>query len=162
MTPKKDLKQVFYKKNNEKFEFIFAGDTSFGENYQEKIKQSGRESILDRFGYEYGLKKLKAIMVNADFVVMNLETPITDSAHSPFEGQKDYIHWTHKEKAPKALMGHNVSLISLANNHTFDYGSEGYDKTLSILKENNLPVIGCGNNIHEAIDILPMSKDRGF
>ncbi len=150
MTPKKDLKQVFYKKNNEKFEFIFAGDTSFGENYQEKIKQSGRESILDRFGYEYGLKKLKAIMVNADFVVMNLETPITDSAHSPFEGQKDYIHWTDKEKAPKALMGHNVSLISLANNHTFDYGSEGYDQTLFILKENNLPVIGCGNNIHEA------------
>ena len=104
MTPKKDLKQVFYKKNNEKFEFIFAGDTSFGENYQEKIKQSGRESILDRFGYEYGLKKLKAIMVNADFVVMNLETPITDCKKSPFEGQKDYLHWAEKEKTLKRLL----------------------------------------------------------
>ncbi len=150
MTTIKDLKKVFYKKNNEKFEFIFAGDTSFGENYQERIKQTGRESILDRFGYEYGLKKLKSIMTNADFVVMNLETPITDYTQSPFEGQKDYIHWTDKEKAPKTLISHNVSLVSLANNHTFDYGIAGYDQTISILKEYNLPVIGSGANINQA------------
>jgi poly-gamma-glutamate capsule biosynthesis protein CapA/YwtB (metallophosphatase superfamily) len=91
-------------------------------------------------------------MTNADFVVLNLETPITDCKHSPFEGEKDYIHWTDKEKAPKTLIDHNVSLVSLANNHTFDYGIEGYNQTLSILKEHNLPVIGCGNNIYEASD----------
>ncbi len=150
MTTIKDLKKIFYKKNNEKFEFIFAGDTSFGENYQERIKQTGRESILDRFGYEYGLKKLKPIMTNADFVVMNLETPITDCTQSPFEGQKDYIHWTDKEKAPNTLISHNVSLVSLANNHTFDYGDAGYDQTISILEKYNLPVIGAGNNINQA------------
>ena len=110
----KTWKKYFSKKNNEKFEFIFAGDTSFGENYQERIKQTGGESILDRFGYEYGPKKLKPIMKNADFVVMNLETPITDCKQSSFEGQKDYIHWTDKEKAPKTLIEHNVSLVSLA------------------------------------------------
>ena len=150
MTYTKNLKQIFYKKNNEKFEFIFAGDTSFGENYQESIKQNGGESILDRLGYAYGLEKFKSMMTDADFVVINLETPITDCKHSPFEGQKAYIHWTDKEKAPKALIDHNVSLVSLANNHTFDYGTEGYDQTLSILEEHNLPVIGCGNNILEA------------
>lgn len=146
----KGLKQVFYKKINEKFEFIFAGDTSFGENYQERIKQKGGESILDQSGYAYGLENFKSIMTNADFVVLNLETPITDCKHSPFEGEKYYIHWTDKEKAPKTLVDHNVSLVSLANNHTFDYGIEGYNQTLSILKEHNLPVIGCGNNIYEA------------
>lgn len=144
------LKKVFYKKNNEKFELIFAGDTSFGENYQERIKQKGGESILDQYGYAYGLENFKQAMTNSDFVVLNLETPITDCKHSPFEGEKDYIHWTDKEKAPKTLLDHNVSLVSLANNHTFDYGIEAYNQTLSILKEHNLPVIGCGNNIDEA------------
>ena len=147
---KQDLKKIFYKKKNEKFEFIFTGDTSFGENYQEKIKQRGGESILDRFSYDYGLEKLGPIMKDADFVVMNLETPITNCSKSPFEGRKDYIHWTHIEKAPKTLIDHNVSLVSIANNHSFDYGLEGHDQTLSILKEYNLPVIGAGDNIHQA------------
>lgn len=150
ITEKKDLNKSFYKKNNEKFEFVFAGDTSFGENYQERIKQTGGESILERFGYEYGLEKFKSFMTNADFVVVNLETPITDCKESSFEGQKNYIHWTDKEKASRTLVSHNTSLVSLANNHTFDYGIEGYDQTLSILKKHNLPVIGCGKDIDEA------------
>ena len=145
-----NLKKVFYKKNNEKFEFIFAGDTSFGENYQAKIKQNGGVSILDRFGYEYGLEKLKPIMINADFVVMNLETPVTDCKLSPFEGQKEYLHWTDKERTPKTLINHNVSLVSLANNHTFDYGTIGYDQTLAILEEYKLPAIGAGKDINQA------------
>ncbi len=150
MEDEQKYKKVFYKKNTEKFEFMFAGDTSFGENYQERIKQMGGESILERFGYEYGLEKFKSIMTGADFVVMNLETPITDCKNSPFEGEKDYIHWTDKEKAPETLIEHNVSLVSLANNHSFDYGPEGYDQTLSILKEYSVPVIGAGDNIHQA------------
>ena len=145
------LKKVFYKKPNEKFKFLFTGDTSFGENYQEKIKQNGGTSILERFGYEYGLEKLKPIMKDADFVVMNLETPITDCKKSPFEGQKDYLHWAEKEKTLKTLIDHNVSLVSLANNHTFDYGTIGYDQTLAALKEYELPAIGAGNDINQAI-----------
>lgn len=144
------LKKVFYKKPNEKFNFIFTGDTSFGENYQEKIKQNGGTSILERFGYEYGLEKLKPIMTNADFVVMNLETPITDCKKSPFEGQKDYLHWAEKEKTLKTLIDHNVSLVSLANNHAFDYGTIGYDQTLEALEEYELPAIGAGNDINQA------------
>jgi poly-gamma-glutamate capsule biosynthesis protein CapA/YwtB (metallophosphatase superfamily) len=145
------LKKVFYKKPNEKFKFIFTGDTSFGENYQEKIKQNGGTSILERFGYEYGLEKLKPIMKDADFVVMNLETPITDCKKSPFEEQKDYLHWAEKEKTLKTLIDHNVSLVSLANNHIFDYGTIGYDQTLAALEEYELPAIGAGNDINQAI-----------
>ncbi len=144
------FRKVFHKNHNQQFELIFAGDTSFGENYQDTIKKQGGTSVLETLGYNHGLEKFKQLMTNADFVLVNLETPITNCKESPFKDQKSYIHWTDIEKAPQTLIEHNVSLVSLANNHTFDYGIEGYEQTIDILKKYNLPIIGAGENIEQA------------
>ncbi len=145
-----NFRKIFLKNNNQKFEFLFAGDTSFGENYQEAIKQQGGTSVLETLGYDHGLEKFKPLMTNADFVLVNLETPITNCQESPFKDQKSYIHWTDITKAPETLIKHNVSLVSLANNHTFDYGIDGYKQTINILEKYNLPIIGAGENIEQA------------
>ncbi|MBS0290022.1 MAG: CapA family protein [Proteobacteria bacterium] len=142
--------QSFQLKKNETFEILFAGDTSFGENYQEQRKSKGQENILEKYGYDYPLEKLKSKMLSANFVVVNLETPITDIKVSPYKNQKDYIHWTHIQKTPETLIQHHVNLVSLANNHTFDYGEEGFDQTLQILQKYKIPYIGAGNNIQQA------------
>lgn len=147
---KNQKQQTFYRKEDETFELLFVGDTSFGENYQQKISIKDGGSILEKFGYEYPLKQVKPIMLRADFVVANLETPITNIDRSPFEGIKEYLHWTDIEKAPATLINHKVSLLSLANNHTFDYGPAGFDQTLNILENLSIPSIGAGNNIYEA------------
>ncbi len=142
--------QKFTKKQNERFELLFVGDTSFGENYQEERKERGGSSILERYGYDYSLEKMKPLMQSADFVVANLETPITDLKQSPYAEIKDYIHWTDVEKAPRTLISHHVSLVSLANNHAYDFGREGYKQTMDILERYRVPVIGAGDNIHQA------------
>lgn len=136
--------------NKPSFELLFAGDTSFGENYQESIKKNGGENILERFGYAYSFEKLKPLMQSADFILANLETPVTDLKNSPYEGQKDYIHWTDPEKAPHGLLKQHVSVVNLANNHTFDYGLPGFEQTLDVLEQHQMPIIGAGNNIAEA------------
>lgn len=141
--------RIFNRKDNEIFELLLLGDTGFGENYQEKQKQE--ENILEQFGYEYSLEKMKPILMSSDLVIVNLETALTNISESPFFGQKkDYAHWSHIEKAPQALVKNNISVVSLANNHSFDYGVEGYIQTLDILKKYNISVIGAGNNITEA------------
>lgn len=142
--------KTFRKNEDESFTLFFGGDTSFGENYQNVLKEKGKEDILERFGYDYCLQSLQPLMLDSDYVVLNLETPITDLPSSPFTGKKDYVHWTHIEKTPKCLLAHNVSLVSLANNHAFDYGQAGFEQTLSILKQQDLTVIGAGDNIQEA------------
>lgn len=153
----------FYKKNNEKFELLLAGDTSFGENYFEDSLEPDAKNFLKKFGYDYSLEKLKPMMLSADFVLVNLETPITDLKESPLEGKIKYIHWTDPKMAPNTLIKHNVSLVSLANNHTFDYGIQGFEQTLSELEKHKIPLIGAGKNIHEAAEpyLIDIEHDNG-
>ncbi|MGD9592247.1 MAG: CapA family protein, partial [Candidatus Berkiella sp.] len=118
--------------------------------YQQNISKRYGGSILEKYGYTFPLEQVKPIKLRADFVIANLETPITDIDRSPFEGIKEYLHWTDVKKAPSTLINHNISLLSLANNHTFDYGKKGFEQTLNILENYSIPVIGAGKDINEA------------
>ncbi len=127
-----------------KVSFIFLGDTSFGENYQEQIEKYGGENILTAKGYQYSLKKFTAFLEQAEFVIANLETPVTDLAISPLKGKKDYLHWSDLTKTPKALYDNNIRIVSLANNHSLDFGVEGLEQTFQSLKKFNIQCLGAG------------------
>ena len=131
------------------FDLLFVGDTSHGENYQNRLK--AEDNILKTRGYRYSFKRMKRIMEESDLVVCNLETPITDLPNSPFEGQKRYVHWTDPVKAPEVLKQCNVGLIGLANNHSYDYGEEGFKQTQEILSAHQIPYIGGGGCLEEAL-----------
>jgi len=125
---------------------MFGGDTSFGESYGNAIRK-----MLAERGYDFALTKLKPLMMSCDFSVLNLETPITTLKKSPFTGKKEYIHWTDVVKAPATLRQYKVRLISLANNHTLDYGIEGLEQTFRALHKAGIAWIGAGNNDSEAL-----------
>jgi poly-gamma-glutamate capsule biosynthesis protein CapA/YwtB (metallophosphatase superfamily)/glutathione synthase/RimK-type ligase-like ATP-grasp enzyme len=135
-------------------EILFVGDTSFGENYQQRLEDTGRENILKSKGYEYPLAKMKSLLTSVDFVVANLETPITDIQTSPFVDKKAYVHWSDVVKAPAQLLQHNIYAVSLANNHSFDYGNEGFSQTLDILEKAKIHYFGAGRNQQEASEAL--------
>jgi len=148
----KQKKSIQINKGNlsKTLEVIFTGDTSFGENYQSRLKSKGRSNILEKQGYDYCLQKMKSFLFDADFVVANLETPITNIKISPFSDSKSYVHWADIEKTPEALLNHNVNIVSLANNHIFDFGKEGFNQTLSVLEEKKIKYFGAGQSIAEA------------
>lgn len=125
---------------------LFAGDTSFGENYQERRNTN----ILEERGYDYPLEKLQPFLRGSDFVVANLESPVTDLKKSPFEGSKSYLHWMDVEKAPRHLVKNGITCVSLANNHTLDFGVEGLLQTLEIFKEHDIEYFGAGVDDEEA------------
>jgi poly-gamma-glutamate capsule biosynthesis protein CapA/YwtB (metallophosphatase superfamily) len=129
---------------------MFLGDTSFGESYQRHREQKGEENILKTRGYGHCLKNMADLLNNADFVLANLETPITDIAVSPFTGQKLYIHQADLVNTPAQLSAHGIQAISLANNHSFDYGAGGLVETFGALKAHGLTYIGAGENGMEA------------
>ena len=43
-----------------------------------------------------------------------------------------------------------VYIVSLANNHIYDYWIEAFNDTLKYLKEYDIPFVGAGHNISEA------------
>ncbi|MBW1790376.1 MAG: CapA family protein, partial [Deltaproteobacteria bacterium] len=124
---------------------LFGGDTAFAESYGETQRR-----LLEEKGYDFPLAAVKPLLKMVDLAVCNLETPITHFRKSPYDGQKAYVHWTHAAYAPKAYRANGMLALSLANNHTLDYGVEGLHQTLEILNRNGISWFGAGMNEAEA------------
>ncbi|MDR4653267.1 MAG: CapA family protein [Nitrosomonas sp.] len=125
----------------------FTGDTSFGENYQ--VQLDG-ECLIESKGRAYSLQGVSPLLMESNLVIANLETPLTSQKHSPFEGSKKYIHWSDPIESPKVLQQHNIKVVSLANNHAFDFGTDALFETLNSLKENKMKWFGAGATAADA------------
>ena len=90
---------------------------------------------------------LKDIWDGADFRIINLEAPLTDT-DSPI------LKWGPNLKAPiKASVGLTrlkPGLVTLANNHVMDFGRQGLKDTVDVLEKNSIPFVGAGENLSEA------------
>lgn len=75
---------------------------------------------------------------SADFIMGNLETPISTQGKAQF---KSYV-FRANPKAIDGLKESNFKLLSLANNHCGDYGTEAYFETQKLLKDNGLDWVG--------------------
>lgn len=83
----------------------------------------------------------------ADMRIFNLEAPIADDKNPIDKNGAVFNAPVSTISGIKAL---NPSLITLANNHVFDQGEQGLKTTKDILKSNNIPYVGVGNNLSEA------------
>lgn len=128
---------------------LFAGDTSYGENYQEGYAAAGRENIIASRGYDYSIAGLKGLLAACDLNILNLETPLTSLKKSPLVG-KEPCHYSHPTDATAAMHKHRVHVVSLANNHAMDFGSAGLDETLESLQRAGIESFGAGQDERSA------------
>jgi poly-gamma-glutamate capsule biosynthesis protein CapA/YwtB (metallophosphatase superfamily) len=149
----------FQANENEEFKILFGGDFSFGENYQDRLQEKGEQNILEKKGYDYSMNNFHDILLDSDYVVLNLETVITDIPTSIHEGKKSYIHYSDPDKTGIYLSKYGVNAVSLANNHSFDFGEDGLLQTLTVLEENEIEWFGAGRNSSEAS--FPIFKTFG-
>lgn len=141
------------------YRVLFLGDFHFGESYS-----TGGGTILSERGYTEGAKYLAPFLEHADFTVANLETPVVDPTvvKSPFEGKKRFLHWADPVQTPQALKELGVGAVSLANNHTLDYGREGLAESLEALRDAGLTVFGAGENLSAANQPLRLELPRAL
>jgi len=123
----------------------FAGDVSFAEEYtnMETLRQRGGDirSCFDEF--------LLKEMQDADIFMLNNEFPYTDRG-TPTEG-KTYTFRARPESV-KYLYDMSADIVSIANNHVYDYGEVSLLDTLSTLEAAAMPYVGAGRNIKEAVN----------
>ena len=140
-------KEIIQDSDQKKIKIIFTGDISWGESYQLKLEKKGKENILFTKGYDYCIEKLKLILQQSNLIIGNLETPLTDLKRSPLENKDKYkLHKGDLELTPATLKKNNIACLSLANNHSMDYGVEGLDQTILTLKKYGLSYFGSGKN----------------
>lgn len=92
-------------------------------------------------------KDLYNMWISYDYRIFNLETPLCNE-ESPIEKWgPNLIAPTSTIKGIKAL---NPSLLTLANNHIYDQGLKGLNKTRDLLIEYNIPFFGAGDTPQQA------------
>jgi hypothetical protein len=103
--------------------------------------------LMKKNGYDYPFRMAKPLLEAADIAAGNLETPITTRG-TPVE-DKQYV-FRGSPEAISAIKDAGFDYLSLANNHTLDYGWQGLSDTMDYLDDANLQHAGSGNDDDEA------------
>lgn len=122
----------------------FAGDILLDDEYAIMANLLGRGITI-----ENGISEpLLAKMQDADIMMLNNEFPYTNRG-IPTEG-KTYTFRADTE-AVSYLADMGVDIVSLANNHMYDFGKTGLLDTFDTLKAAEIPYVGAGRNLEEAV-----------
>lgn len=122
----------------------FIGDVSLADNWYIIPKYQERKKQI------YGIlsEETVNILKNSNITIANNEFTISN------RGEKMPGKYYTFRASPNNLsiyqeMG--VDLVTLANNHVYDFGEKAFQDTLEALKTFQIPYVGAGKNIDEAI-----------
>ena len=119
--------------------FCFAGDIILAERPRVAYDEGGIDAIID--------SGIRVLFEKSDLNVANLECAITDEAVDKADKE-----WTFAlpTKYVKAIKESGVQLLTLANNHILDFGTDALLNTIKFLDENDILHIGAGKDIRDA------------
>jgi poly-gamma-glutamate synthesis protein (capsule biosynthesis protein) len=133
--------------DNQKVVLSFMGDV---------LLDSHVSTLIDQFGTSHILSDVKQVISSSDISMANFESPISDRGTK--ENNKQYTFRT-KPQNVKVLTDGGINMLSLANNHIFDYGEDAFIDTLKHLKANNIRYAGAGENADGAYSPVYFNKN---
>jgi len=99
-------------------------------------------TLMDRYGAIYPFENVAPILSDADITVANLEGTFTEGG-TPAD--KKYVFRTPPRDAA-GLATAGIDVVSLANNHTLDFGPGGLRDTIATLDTVGIAHSGAGEN----------------
>ncbi len=126
------------------FTVSFVGDILFDPDFNVMLYASQMGGVLNCIDTAI-VDYLKA----SDVFLINNEFSLGDRG-APLPGKT----WTFQVDPARLSLYDDmgVDIVSLANNHVYDYGIEGFEDTLKYLDEAGIPRIGAGMNLGEAAE----------
>jgi len=130
------------------FTITFAGDTSLGDWY---LQKPNRKKELKRLNHNPSsfFKGVKELVKSSDHFILNLETVLAEKPSGFIEG-KQYPNYDTPKRTLNVLKDLGVSAVSLANNHTMDFGPKVMMQTIKQLNKAGIESYGAGKNLKEA------------
>ncbi len=122
-------------KSDSTIHLMFAGDVTLANHFERHV------------GYDlsYPFKYL-GWFGQADITMVNLENPLTRRGEPveklfTFRTKPEYVH---------ILQAGGIDIVTLANNHIYDFGPDGLYDTIRILDKVNIKHVGAGINLESA------------
>jgi poly-gamma-glutamate capsule biosynthesis protein CapA/YwtB (metallophosphatase superfamily) len=111
---------------------IAGGDVSFGRKTGQRLL---RDAAFDPF------QGVAAVLASGDLRFVNLESTLSDQ-----DGETEHptkrLTFTGPPSGARALARAGIELVSVANNHAWDYGASGYFETLTHLESARVTYVG--------------------
>lgn len=129
------------------FTLCFAGDISLDESAVTTAQLDSSENGI----YDCISPELIQMMQDADIMCLNNEfTYSTNGSPMP---SKAYTFRANPERV-EVLQEMGVDIVTLANNHVYDYGKQALIDTFTTLENAGIEYFGAGNNLEEAMDAV--------
>lgn len=118
--------------------FVAVGDTSVCDGVERQIKE---------LGADFPFAPVRPILQEADVVFGNMENVFSQAQ----EGIPAQAHLLRAEPATAAAVASApFSVVSLANNHIFDFALKGIEDTVEALSARGIRSCGAGRSLQEA------------
>lgn len=122
--------------NTSNVSVLFVGDMFFDRYIR---------TVMETVGEDYIFSCVYPLLAEADFVVGNLEGPITDNpsvSRGTTPDSPDHFRFTFPRGVAEALKRNNFDAVSLGNNHIGNFGREGISKTKQYLEDAGVNYFG--------------------
>ena len=104
-------------------------------------------------GYEQETQEVLNYLHSANFVIANLELPLT---HNTTKMDKAITLRARPEVAP-AIYNSGIDLVTIANNHALDFGVIGLQETEETLHRSGISFVGSGKTLEDAMQPFRIS-----
>lgn len=116
----------------------FTGDMMLAAD-KNNTRSDNFNTYADKYPAEYFLDKVRDIFENDDFTTVNLECVLSDQNLASVNKGSGRAFWFKGKTANiDILTCSSVEGVSLANNHTNDYGTTGYQDTVATVEQAGL------------------------
>jgi len=122
------------------FTVTLAGDTTLGSTDDLRKRDDCFERVAEEKGYGWFFSGLTDLFATDDMTLVNFEGTLTEETQKKdkkfnFKGPAEYTD---------ILTLGSVEAVTVANNHTLDYGTQGRDDTIANLEAAGITVSGNG------------------
>lgn len=95
------------------------------------------------YSFDNNFKYVKKYVEDADYALANLETTLAGNDVTPYSS---YPMFNSPDELADALKNAGFDMLSTINNHSFDKGDLGVNRTLKTLKEKGFDTVGTREN----------------
>lgn len=118
----------------------FTGDVTLGSEELKRKQPTSFDNVAAEKGYDYFFANFRDMFAADDLTVVNLEGTLTDSSAQEskdktyrFRGPTDFVN---------ILTVSGIDAVNLSNNHTMDFGKQGYSSTKETLDTASVGYFG--------------------
>lgn len=113
--------------------------TFLGDIMAERPVLKAAKCSCGKYNFKGVFAPSKALLSKSDYIIGNLETPLAgeDAVYS-----ENHVCFNAPDEYVDAIQDAGINLLSTVNNHTFDRGYAGMERTIKVLDEKGMPHTG--------------------